>query len=121
MSIDNAVARLIALRLPLVCFFVFAFLIRRLRRSRRLRSRSRFGFFPNAGGLGNAFQQLQAIVQPQVQHVLEAKLDEESDEDDQGGPLDPVEHLHRQARRIRRGDTLDRLTAVLPPSPPQIP
>jgi hypothetical protein len=46
-------------------------------------------------------------------YVIEEKLDEKADEDDEGGPDDPTRHLHRQAARIRRGERLDRLTVLL--------
>jgi hypothetical protein len=48
-----------------------------------------------------------------VAYVIEEKLDEKVDEDDEAGPEDPTRHLHRQAARIRRGERLDRLTALL--------
>jgi hypothetical protein len=58
---------------------------------------------------------LQAIVQPHVKHVIEERLDEVADEDDDGAPQDPAAHLLRQAKRIRNGEEVDRLTALLPP------
>ncbi len=45
--------------------------------------------------------------------MVEEKLDEEADEDDAGGPDDPVRHLHRQAARIRRARGWSVLTALL--------
>jgi hypothetical protein len=65
--------------------------------------------------MGNALQKLSVIAQPQVEHVLEEKLSEDADEDDEGGPKDPTAHLHRQAAKIRRGEKLDRLTAIRKP------
>jgi len=59
-------------------------------------------------------QALQAITQPHVKHVIEARLDEAADEDDDGAPKDPMAHLLRQAKRIRRGEEIDRLTVLLP-------
>jgi hypothetical protein len=58
-------------------------------------------------------QQLQVIAEPQVEYVIEEKLEEEMEDEESGGPDDPVRHLHRQAARIRRGETVDRLTARL--------
>ena len=52
------------------------------------------------------------MAQPQVEHVLEEKLSEDAEDDSEGGPDDPVAHLHRQAARMRRGEKLDRLTAI---------
>jgi hypothetical protein len=64
--------------------------------------------------LANALHQLQRIAEPQTRYVIEERLKEEVDEDGEGGPDDPTRHLHRQARKIRRGDTLDKLTTFLP-------
>ena len=68
------------------------------------------GIIPSSADMGNAFQVLQVLVQPRVQYVIEEKLDEEADEDDSGGPDDPIRHLRRQAAKIRRGEKLERLT-----------
>ena len=51
------------------------------------------------------------MAQPQVEHVLEEKWNEVAEDDNDGGPENPVAHLHRQAAKIRRGQKLDRLTA----------
>jgi hypothetical protein len=63
--------------------------------------------------LGNALHQLQTIAEPQIQYVIEEKLDEESEDDDSCGADDPVRHLHRQAQKIRRGLPIDRLTTLI--------
>ena len=42
------------------------------------------------------------MAQPQVEHVLEEKLNEDAEDDSEGGPENPVAHLHRQAAKIRR-------------------
>jgi len=80
-------------------------------RNRRNKNRGRYR---GGAALGNALQALQAITQPHVKHVIEARLDEAADEDDDGAPKDPMAHLLRQAKRIRRGEEIDRLTALLP-------
>jgi hypothetical protein len=84
---------------------------------RRARGRkSRFGFYPSAASFGNAFQQMQLIAQPKVRYVIEEQMDEEADDDESGGPdakRDARKHLLRQAERIRRGEELERLTALL--------
>ena len=64
--------------------------------------------------MGNALHQLQSIDQPQTRYVIEEKQKEEMDQDDDSGPDNPTRHLHRQARKIRRGENLDRLTTFLP-------
>jgi hypothetical protein len=60
-------------------------------------------------------QVLHTLVQPQVEHAIEMRLDEAVDEDDEGGPKDPTAHLLRQAKRIRNGEKVDQLTTLLPP------
>ena len=79
--------------------------------NRRNKNRGRYR---GGAALGNALQALQAITQPHVKHVIEARLDEAADEDDDGAPKDPMAHLLRQAKRIRKGEEIDRLTALLP-------
>jgi hypothetical protein len=76
--------------------------------------KSRLGFYPTGASIGNALHMLQAIAEPQVQHVIEERLEEPVDEEDETGPKDPTAHLMRQARRIRNGEDVDRLTALLP-------
>jgi hypothetical protein len=39
--------------------------------------------------------------------VLEEKSDDHADEDD-ADPADPMKHLHRQLRKIRNGEKVDR-------------
>ena len=95
-------------------FIACAFFFQRYRWKRRKRLGKRhLGFYPSSASMGNALHQLQVVAQPQVQYVIEEKLDEEADEDDSGGPDDPTRHLHRQAKKIRRGEKIDRLTALL--------
>ena len=95
-------------------FVGLVFFLQRLRC--KLGGRSRFGFYPTTGSLGNALHRLQVIAQPEVRYVLAEKMEEEADEDGSGDPdppVDPVAHLHRQAARIRRGEEVDRITAML--------
>ncbi|MHB1856998.1 MAG: hypothetical protein ACYCPM_06150 [Acidobacteriaceae bacterium] len=97
-----------------VAFIAAAFFLQRYRwRRRRRLNKSNWGFYPSAASMGNALQGLQAIAQPQIQHIIEEKLDEDVDEDDAGGSKDPTAHLHRQAARIRRGTKLEGITAQL--------
>jgi hypothetical protein len=96
-----------------LCCIVFCWKRFRWRRRKRLGKRD-LGFFPTYTSAGNALRilQVQIMAQPQVQHVLEEKLDDEAEEDADGEPADPEKHLHRQLRRIRRGETVERLTAL---------
>jgi hypothetical protein len=54
-----------------------------------------------------------------VRYVIREKEDESADEEDSGDPdhpgnlIDPIAHLHRQARRIRRGEEVERITAMV--------
>ncbi|HUZ05556.1 MAG TPA: hypothetical protein VMU62_09360 [Acidobacteriaceae bacterium] len=80
----------------------------RWRRNKRL-GKKYWGFYPSSASLGNAFQALQIMAQPEVQYVLEEKLTDKAEDDDDGGPEDPTEHLNRQLKKIRRGKKIDRL------------
>jgi hypothetical protein len=101
----------------LLAFFalvVLSFFLQRLRcRIRKLLGKAHLGFYPNAASLGNALQALQIFVEPNVQQILEEKLDEATDEDDEGGPDDPTTHLNCQLRKIRRGEPVDDLRIPL--------
>jgi len=82
-------------------------------RWRKKAGKSNWGFYPSGALIGNALQVLQAIAEPQMQHVIEEKLEEPAEDDDEAGPKDPAAHLLLQARRIRKGEDV-RLTALLP-------
>lgn len=88
---------------------------RGLWRLRKRAGKSNLGFYPSGAALGNALQTLQAIAQPRAQHVIVERLEEPTDEDDETGPKDSTAHLIWQARRIRHGEHVERLTALLPP------
>jgi hypothetical protein len=70
------------------------------------------GFCPTYTSAGNALHALQAIPQPRAEYVLAEKFDDEADDDDEGEPDTPEKHLHRQLRRIRRGEKVERLTVL---------
>jgi hypothetical protein len=92
--------------------FAIAFFFQRYRwRRRKRQGKSNWGFYPSSASLGNALQELSVMAQPLVEHVLEEKLNEDTEDDSEGGPENPVAHLHGQAAKIRRGEKLDRLTA----------
>jgi hypothetical protein len=98
-----------------ILFCCIVFWARRFlwRRRKRLGKRD-LGFFPTFTSAGNALQtlQVQIMAQPQVQHMLEEKLDDEAEDDEDGEPADPEKHLNRQLRQIRRGERVERLTAL---------
>jgi Na+/H+-dicarboxylate symporter len=99
---------------PLVVALIF-FTVSRIglwQRKRRTGVQSRIYSMCLAGGI--AFLQfVQTIYQPNLSYVLAAIEDEDADEDDLGGPDSPHKHLHRQLRRIRRGQHVDRLQVRL--------
>ena len=101
----------------LMAFFAFvavSFLFQRLRyRIRKLLGKAHLGFYPTAASFGNALQALQIFVEPNVQQIIEEKLDEATDDDDEAGPDDPTAHLNRQLRKIRRGEPVDDLRIPL--------
>jgi len=70
-------------------------------------------FRPSSSSLGNAFQILQVFYRPTTAYVIEAKLEEDADEDDEGDPETPARLLHRQLKRIRRGEPIDTLVLRL--------
>jgi hypothetical protein len=85
---------------------------RRVDRRRRRRGKGKLRIYSSAALLGNALHSLQSIAEPQVRHVVAEELKEEAEDEDVGGPEDPTAHLLRQARRIRRGEDVGRLTAI---------
>ena len=96
-----------------MALFTVFFLFQRCSwRRRKRKGKSNWGFYPSSSSLGNALQQLSVFAQPQVEYVLEEKLNEDTEDDSEGGPEDPIAHLHRQAVKIRRGEKIDRLTAT---------
>ena len=96
-----------------MALFTVSFLFQRYRwRQRKRKGKSNWGFYPSSSSLGNALQQLSVLAQPQVEYVLEEELNENAEDDSEGGPEDPIAHLHRQAVKIRRGKKIDRLTAT---------
>jgi hypothetical protein len=102
------------LGLLLIVWGCIVWVQRVLWRWRKKTGRGKLGFYPSGAAIGNALQVLQAIAEPQVQHVIEERLEEPAEDDDEAGPKDPTAHLMRQARRIRKGEDA-RLTALLPP------
>ncbi|CAN5814844.1 hypothetical protein BH18ACI5_BH18ACI5_11170 [soil metagenome] len=43
----------------------------------------------SSGSLGSAFLEVQALLEPANRHVLEIRRDEQTEDDDAGGPPDP--------------------------------
>jgi len=84
----------------------------RMRKSKTRRSprRARAGI-PSDAGIAAAFQLLSMAYRPNHAFVAKAQIQqqEDADEDDDGSPETPIKHLHRQLRRIRRGEPVDHL------------
>jgi len=61
--------------------------------------------------VGAAFMFLSVAYRPNHAFLVKAQIRqvEDVDEDDQGGPETPARQLHRQLRRIRRGEPVRRL------------
>lgn len=105
-----------AMALPLLAVvgIVVHFYVLRAAWKRKRRSGIRNpGFCPSFSSLGTAFQQLQVFHRPSMAYVLEAKEDDEADEDDKGDPETPLKFFHRQLLRIRRGQPIEQLVLRL--------
>ena len=118
MNVDSLYAWCVyALYVPfliIALILVHYVLLRVLWRGRKRRGKGSPGFYPSALALGLAFQFIQVFHRPSMIHVVEARqdVDEDADEDDNGDtdtPAARMRHFHRQLRRIRRGDPVDRL------------
>lgn len=79
----------------------------------RRRGKRNPGFCPSSAALGTIFLFAQVFTRPSIAHVLEARLVEDADEDDDGDPDVPEKRLDRQLRRIRRGQPIDGLVLKL--------
>lgn len=65
----------------------------------------------SAADLAAALQFLSIAYRPNHAFTAKAQIQqqEDVDEDDDGSPESPIKHLHRQLRRIRRGEPVDHL------------
>lgn len=89
--------------------------LQRVRWQWRNRREKESGRYRGGAALGNALQAIQAFAQPHVKHVIEQRVDEAAEEEDDEASQDPKAYLLRQAKRIRNGEEVDRLTTLLPP------
>lgn len=97
-----------------VCFIACAFFLQRIRwRVRRWLGKKHLGFYPSSASLGNALHTLQVMAEPRQEYVLEEKLDDHEDEDDEAAPKDPTAHLRHQLEQIRRGEEVEKLSVLL--------
>jgi hypothetical protein len=71
------------------------------------------GFCPSACAMGLALLFMQMFYRPTVSNVIEVIEHEDADEDDQGDPESLAKQLHRQLKRIRRGEPVGDLVLRL--------
>jgi len=90
-------------------FFVMFYLRRLIRSQNNGRGRKCHGFSPSTFTLGIALQHLDRFTHPSVEYVIQETYEEDADEDGQGDPDDPKAQMKRQLRRIRLGESVDRL------------
>jgi hypothetical protein len=95
--------------LAIAAILVHYFLQRAIAKRKLRQGKSVFGFCPSSFALGTALQFMPMFYRPSVAYVIEIRRVETSDEDDEGDPETPAKHLHRQLRRIRRGEPIDTL------------
>jgi hypothetical protein len=67
------------------------------------------GFYPSSAALGAAFALISVFYRPSVDFLIQAEVQEQVQEDDQGDPETPEALLGRQLKRIRRGEKVERL------------
>jgi hypothetical protein len=85
-----------------------------LRHARRKKRRTPDpAFCSSSAALGTILLFAQIFYRPSVSHIVEARQQIEVDEDDSGDPETPEKLLHRQLRRIRRGEPVERLVLRL--------
>lgn len=85
--------------------------VRMLRQRRESRGHPRELIISTRAGLamGAMMLGMQAIVQPQVRHVIAEQQKEDAPDDDSGEPPPGGRLFHQQLRRIRRGEEVDGL------------
>ena len=81
-------------------------------RKRRVGLQSKIYSLYLTAGIG-FLQFVQAFYQPNLSNVISVIEEEDVDEDDQGDRDSPHKHLHRQLRRIRLGQHVERLQVRL--------
>jgi hypothetical protein len=97
-------APLLAIVLILAHYYLLRLVVQWLKPQGRRRV-----FCPSSFALGMAFQFMQVYHRPRMIHVLEAKQEQQAEEDESGDPDTPLRPFHRQLRRIRQGKPLELL------------
>jgi hypothetical protein len=97
-----------------ILFTLVHFSVQRARWKRRRRQGiTNPGFCPSFSTMSFPLETFAALYRPSVEYVIESRRDEDADEDDNGDPETPTAQLHRQLRRIRRGEHVDTLVLRL--------
>lgn len=78
------------------------------KRNRRKRRRA-LSFCPSSAALGAVFILITTFYRPRIDFAIEARLQKEVEEDDQGDPETPEKLFNHQLRRIRRGEPVETL------------
>ncbi len=104
---------LVAPFVPIPLILVYCQLRTAAWKRRKRLGKKNFGFCPSSFALGMAFQFAPKFYRPSASFSIEARLQEDVEEDDQGDPEAPAKHLHRQLRRIRRGEQIETLVLRL--------
>jgi hypothetical protein len=73
---------------------------------KRRKERRDLGFCPSSVALGAVFLLTTTFYRPRMEFAIEARLQEDVEEDDEGDPETPEKGLSRQLRRIRRGEAV---------------
>jgi hypothetical protein len=92
--------------LPMMLLLPWGHVKSRQQRLRKLLGRKRAGFSGYTFSIGLALQHLDGLLHHNVQPMIVQTVDEDADE--LGDTDDPHALFHRQLRRIRRGEQLDR-------------
>jgi hypothetical protein len=106
---------ILVLSSPFTWLLVFAAGVALFRRPERAAKqgtrRRRRGLHMASAAAGAAFQVFAIAYRPSHAFLVNAQItqQEKADEDDDGAPETPLKHLHRQLRRIRRGEPVGRL------------
>ncbi|HVC45641.1 MAG TPA: hypothetical protein VND90_00205 [Terracidiphilus sp.] len=95
--------------LAILGILVYYFARRAVLRRNLRKGKRPSGSYPSTFALGMAFQLLQVYYRPAVSYEVQVRLVEKEEDDDEGDPESPIKHLHRQLKRIRRGQPVDNL------------
>jgi hypothetical protein len=92
---------------------LFVYFMRRAVSRRQIRLGKPTGFCPSSAALGLIFLFAQTFYRPTVSHVVEARLQDDVEEDDNCDPETSEMNLDHQLRKIRRGEPVDDLVLRL--------